>query len=175
MSIPSYMFDTMVFNRILDAQFDIGALRGKANFYATHIQYDELKNTTDPKRRDDLLLVFNDVTERKAPTESFVLNVSRLNEAKLGSGNIISTESAVWGVSKFGQAKWGEENGLYSAIKTALDVCEKKPNNIQDALIAETAIKNQLLLVTDDECLWKVFKKFGWKYINTKDLNKSAP
>ena len=142
MSIPSYMFDTTVFNHILDHGIDISVFRGKARFYATHVQYDEIKNTEDPKRREELLEVFNDVIERK-----------------------VSTGSAVWDVSNWDQAKWSdEENGLYSDIKTKLDkLNKKKKNNMQDALIAETAIKNHFVLVTDDKDLREVTKIFGGK------------
>src|SRR6185295_9053604 len=83
MTIPAYMFDTVVFNRILDGALDIGAFVGKAQFYATHIQLDEINETSNSQRRQALLEVFNRITERKVPTESFVLGVSRLDEARL--------------------------------------------------------------------------------------------
>lgn|SRR6185503_4628931 len=84
MTIPAYMFDTVVFNRILDGALDIGAFVGKARFYATHIQLDEINETSNSQRRQALLEVFNRITERKVPTESFVLGVSRLDEARWG-------------------------------------------------------------------------------------------
>jgi hypothetical protein len=62
MSIPAYMFDTVVFNRILDGALDIGAFVGKSRFYATHIQLDEINETSNPQRRQALLGVFNRVT-----------------------------------------------------------------------------------------------------------------
>jgi hypothetical protein len=165
------MFDTVVFNRIVDGALDIGAFVGKARFYATHIQLDEINETSKPQRRQALLEVFNRITERKVPTESFILGVSRLDEARLGGGNIVPTESAVWNVSAWGQAKWGEADGLYTAFKAELDTLNKsKPNNIQDTLIAETAIKNRFDLVTDDVDLCTVTKKFGGQCTNTKQL-----
>jgi hypothetical protein len=171
MSIPAYMFDTVVFNRILDAALDIDVFVGKARFYATHIQLDEINETSDPQRRLALLEVFNRITQRKVPTESFVLGISRLDEARLGGGNIVPTESAVWNVSARDQAKWGEEDGLYTAFKAELDTLNKsKPNNVQDTLIAETAIKNRFALVSDDVDLCTVTKKFGGKCTNTKQL-----
>lgn len=171
MNIPSYMFDTVVFNRILDGALDIGAFVGKARFYATHIQLDEINETSKPQRRQALLEVFNRITGRKVPTESLVLGVSRLDEARLGGGNIVPTESLVWGVSAWGQAKWGDADGLYTAFKTELDTLNKsKPNNVQDTLIAETAIKNRFDLVTDDVDLCTVTKKFGGQCTSTKQL-----
>ena len=165
------MFDTVVFNRILDGAIDISALRGKGQFYATHIQRDEIGKTPNLQRRQALVGVFNRVTERKAATESFVLDVSRLDEAKLSGDNVVPTESAVWDVSVWDQAKWGDENGLYSSVKAELDALNKnKANNVQDALIAETAIKNRFVLVTDDSDLRTVSTKFGGKCVDTKQL-----
>ena len=127
------MFDTVVFNRILDGALDIDAFVGKARFYAAHIQLDEINDTSNLQRRQALLEVFNKITERKVTTESFVLGVSRLDEARLSDGNIVPTKSAVWNVSAWGQAKWGEADGLYSAVKAELDTLNKsKPNNVQD-------------------------------------------
>jgi hypothetical protein len=171
MSIPAYMFDTVVFNRILDGALDIGAFVGKARFYATHIQLDEINETSNPQRRQALLDVFSRITQRNLPTESFVLGVSRLDEARLGGGNIVPTESAVWNVSTWGQAKWGEADGLYTAFKAELDTLNNsKPNNVQDTLIAETAMKNRFDLVTDDFDLCTVTKKFGGQCTSTKQL-----
>ena len=165
------MFDTVVFNRILDGALDIGALVGKARFYATHIQLDEINETSNSQRRQALLEVFDRITERKVTTESFILGVSRLDEARLGGGNIVPTESPVWNVSTWGHAKWGGADGFYTAFKAELDTMNKnKPNNVQDTLIAETAIKNRLALVTDDVNLCMVTKKFGGGCTNTKQF-----
>lgn len=147
--MPSYMFDTNVFNRILDGAVEISEFRGKAHFYATHVQLDELKRTSNTQRRQELIAVFEEVTDTKVPTESFVLGVSRLGEAKLG----------------------GDEDHLCSEMKAEIDKLNKnKPNNIQDALIAETAIKNQFTLVTEDTDLLTVAKKFGGKCADIKQM-----
>lgn len=171
MSIPTYMFDTVVFNRVLDGALDVDAFVGKARFYATHIQLDDINSTSNLQRRQALIEAFNRITEGSVPTESFVLDVSQLDRARLGGRNIVSTESATWGVSAWGMAKWSKEDGLYTSFKAELDVLNKsKPNNIQDTLIAETAIKNRCVLVTYDKDLCTVTKKFGGKCTNTKQL-----
>jgi hypothetical protein len=83
--MPSYMFDTNIFNRILDGAVEISRFRGKTHFYATHVQLDELKATSNAQRRQELLAVFEEVSgSNKISTESFVLCVSRLDEAKPG-------------------------------------------------------------------------------------------
>jgi hypothetical protein len=102
------MFDTVVFNRILDGALDIGAFVGKARFYATHIQLDEINETSNSQRRQALLEVFNRITERKVPTESFVLGVSRLDEARWGAG-ILSRRNQPFGMSRPGVMQNGAE------------------------------------------------------------------
>jgi len=168
------MFDTVVFNRILDGVLTIDELTEKGQFYATHIQLDEINNTPNIERRQALLEVFNEITVRNIPTESFVLDTSRLGEAKLGGGNIIPTETGVWDVSTWDQAKWGEENGLYTSFKTELDLLNKgKKNNIQDTLIVETAIKNRFILITDYIDLCTVTKLFGGKCATTEQFKSN--
>jgi len=71
------------------------------------------------------------------PTENFILNISRLDKAKLGTDK------------------------YYTKILTELDKHKRKENNRQDALIAETALVNQITLVRNDEILIKVAKGFG--------------
>lgn len=55
------MFDTMVFNRILDGVISIQSLTGHVVAHATHIQRDEINNTQNPERRALLVQVFGDV------------------------------------------------------------------------------------------------------------------
>ncbi len=165
-----YMFDTNIFNHI--SGDELGLFKGKAKVVVTHIQPDELNNTTDPERRDELLDVFEFLTDVEVPSESFVLDVSRLDKAKLSESSVVATESAVWGVSKWSQAKYAAKSGLYEAIKDELDKVEKKPNNIQDALIADTAIKKSYTLVTHDSALFKVVTKFGGAVANLPQVLK---
>ncbi len=156
-----YMFDTNIFNDLLDGVADITPFIGKATFLATHVQLDEIKSTRDETRRASLSQLFEEITSNPVPTESFVLDVSRLDQAKLGGNSVILTESAVWDVSRWDQAKWTSVDNLYEPIKAGLDKAKKKQNNIQDALIAETAIKNGLTLVTHDRLLFEVVTEFG--------------
>lgn len=172
-NLRCYMFDTNIFSHMLDGGVDALEISGKARYVVTHIQRDEIQRTSDPDRRSRLLGVFHVVTEGTVPTESFVLNVSRLDEAKLGSESIVPTESGVWGVSQWGQFKWPSEDSLYGLIKSRLDQLNKgKKNNIQDALIAETAIKNGFTLVTDDQDLTTVTVEMGGNVIGLGELFK---
>ncbi len=152
------MFDTNVFNHILDGAADLKPYLGKAKFYATHLQLDEINETPDDERRAALLKVFEEITSSSIPTETFVLDTSRLNEAKLGGESFVPTESAVYGTSKYGQAKYSQSDNLYESITLKL---KRKRSNTEDALIAETAIKNKYTFVTHDSDLFRVVTEFG--------------
>ena len=141
------MFDTVIFNRVLDESEAIERLTECVAVYSTHIQRDEINNTQDDEKRHKLNRVFADLNPEMR-----------------------STESAVWGVSKWGQARWSGGDNLLRQIKTKLDKCKKKENNIQDALIAETAIKNKYTLATNDRCLRDVAAEFGVNCMTFKEL-----
>ncbi len=140
-----YMFDTNIFNEILDQKIDVTSITN-ASLYVTHIQLNEIQATKREERRNQLLQTFHEVDKEA-----------------------IATESAVWDVSEWDNAKWGSKNGLYQPIVKRLgEFNKKKKNNTQDALIAETAIVNNQTLVTNDEDLQKVIGEFEGKAI---DLN----
>lgn len=148
--MQSYMFDTNIFNHILDGEVDLSGFVGRAKFYATHVQIDELNKTSNDGRRAALLRVFQEVSSIPVPTES-----------------------AVWGVSKWNQCKWTPSDNLYQPIKSKLDQLNKnKPNNVEDALIAETAIKNGFTLVTHDCDLFRVTTEFGGACTNFRQVLK---
>jgi predicted nucleic acid-binding protein len=169
--ITECMFDTNVFNRIVDEEISLKSLIDSVTVYVTHIQRDEINNTKNPKRRAVLVKVFSDVVAVSKPTDNFVLGVSRLDQARLGGEREVPTASAVYGVSKWGKAKWSAEDNIYTALKTELDKLNKnKPNNIQDALIAETSIKGKYILVTEDADLAEVTKKYGGKCLSVPEL-----
>lgn len=143
-----YMFDTNIFNRILDNSLGITSPQGTDRFFATHIQLDELGNTRDVARRNSLLRVFEDIQQKPIPTES-----------------------AVYGASKYGAAKYGGSN-MRLQIQTKLDAVRKKRNNLQDSLIAETAMKNRLTLVTEDGDLFNVVHDLSGNVIRFADFLK---
>ncbi len=137
-----YMFDTNIFNEILDQKIDVTSINN-ASFHVTHIQLNEIQATKREERRNQLLQMFHDV-----------------DKATIG------TESAVWDVSEWDNTKCGSEKGLYQPIVKRLgELNKKKKNNAQDALIAETAIVNNQILVTNDTDLQKVTSEFGGKVI----------
>ena len=140
------MFDTVAFNRVVEEGVSSEELADCIEVYTTHIQRDEIHKTPDPEKRSKLNQVFLDLVSGTTPSDG---------------GSFISTESAVWDKSKWNAAKWTKRDNLYSPIKRDLDKRKKKKNNVEDALIAETAIKNGLTLVTNDENLRVVAMQYG--------------
>jgi len=139
------MLDTNIFNRILDGQVSI-AVFCKSSIYITHVQHDELGATKKDLRRKQLLEIFRLIEKKKIPTESAVFGVSRFDEAKFS------------------------DSILYEKIKKKLDAVEKKPNNMQDALIAVTSIKNNLILITTDLPLQEIVCRLNGKAISLSEF-----
>jgi len=168
-----YMFDTNIFNRILDEGINMSYLP-KAQYYITHLQYDEVEKTGDETRRRDLLGILQTVSNKKYPTKSGVFDVSRFDEAFFSEREesaIKPTTSAVYGISKYGLAKYGS-GSLYETILDKLNEVKpkEKENNIKDALIAETSIKNGFFLVTNDDALHKIVRNLGCKVLNWEEF-----
>ena len=167
------MFDTRAFNLMLDGPFPLENLKDGVAAYATHIQRDEINNTKNLERRSALLQVFKDVVSESVPTESLVVGVSRIGEARVGGERVVPTESLVWGISRWGAARWSSSDNLCTPIKANLDALNKsKRNNVQDALIAETSIKGGYVLVTDDTDLSDVTNRYGGKCISLQELQR---
>jgi len=130
--MKNYMVDTNIINRILDHKLDLKIFNGSDNaFFATHVQRDEIAKTPDKARRDELLSIFQEITKS------------------------VSTESALWGKSNWDECKWAADD-LVEKILEELDKEDKRKNNPEDELIADTAIKNNYILVTEDKPLYKV-------------------
>ena len=119
----NYMLDTSAIGQIEAGDVSMDLLRTSTDqFYITHIQEDELAQAGD--YAEPLL----EVVETVAATE-------------------VSTESMMWSISKWGASKWGSGKHL----KTILEhMNEDDGNEAKDALIAETAICNNYILVTHD-------------------------
>ena len=141
-----YMFDTNVLNEILDGKVDPSQFTGK-NCFVTHIQHDEIQATSNPTRRSLLESLFSLLPQEELPTESLVLDVSRFDKAKLSDGV------------------------LHAQLQSRLNKLNKgKRNNLQDVLIAETALSNDLTLVTHDRDLFRVTTEFGGAVCNLQHL-----
>lgn len=136
------IFDSNVFDDIVTGKIDINILTQKGiEVYITHLQVDEINECSDTEKRAQL---FNSMTELrpcKVPTESFCIGVSRIGSAKINDGN-----------------------GLIEKLEAG------NPNNAHDALIGETAIKNGLMLITNDKKFKNRVIELGGMAITTKEL-----
>jgi hypothetical protein len=97
-------------------------------YYITHIQRDELAETPNPVLRQDLLKQLNVVQAKKILTNIIVSGLSRSGEASCGKDHFY------------------------------LDKCKKKNNNYKGAMIGDTAIQNNLHLITGDSCFSEVME-----------------
>ena len=152
-SSPSFglLLDTVIFNRLLDRKLEPSVF-GDVQLYATHLQGDELNETPDPLRRGSLLSTFKQVAPAPIATESFILGLSRLDNAKLASSDT-----------------------LYHSILKEIGEKPKNPNNPRrDALIGETAIRNGLTLITDDQSLRDAVNKLGGMALTLAEFEKNA-
>jgi predicted nucleic acid-binding protein len=154
--ILGFMFDTNVFNAILDGSIKIEQFPRNLKYYVTHIQYDEICNTKNEVRRRELLKIME-----KVPIE------------------VIATEGAVYGVSRYGIAKYMSDADAkqYDEMLRELKELDKKTgkkkpvkNQARDVLIALTSIKNCLILVTEDKNLKKVAKEFNGQSITFEEF-----
>jgi restriction endonuclease S subunit len=155
--ILGFMFDTNIFDEILDEKIE---LPKNLRYYVTHIQYDEILNIPMNKkeRREKLLKIFNKVPKEVIATEGAVLGVSRLELSKL--------------MSK-------EDAELYDKMLKKLKELDEKSgkkktpeNQARDILIALTCMKNCLTLVTNDNNLKKVAQEFQCSAITFEQLLK---
>lgn len=124
----NYIFDSNVFDDIVKGKLKYDDLinyknKKEVKFYITHIQNDEIQCCRDEEKRKKLSLFMLKIQPLVIPTETLVLGTSRLGEAKLGNGDI------------------------YKEIKG------ENIKHSEDALIGETAIKNNLILITNDKRL----------------------
>jgi len=83
-----YMFDTNIFNEILDREIDINSFRSGITCCVTHIQRDEINKCKEENRGYDLNKIFEDIVEEKYLTETFITGVSRAGEARAGNSEL---------------------------------------------------------------------------------------
>lgn len=133
-----YVVDTSIFNKLVDGVMTPDQLPSDGEFVASHIQIDEINRTKDEEKRARLFLKFATIVREVVPTETFILDVSRLDHGKMSNG------------------------ALFEKLRNELNILNGgKRNNIMDALIAEIAINNGYMLLTADYHLQKVAKNNG--------------
>jgi len=131
-----YMFDTNIFDDIVNGKLgiaDIGRYKNfkKAEIYVTHIQIDENNKCSDVDKRARLNIFMVKIRPILIPTSSCAFDISRFDESKFGDGII------------------------FNKIK------KRNINHVEDALIGETAIKEGIILVTNDRRLKNIVIELG--------------
>jgi predicted nucleic acid-binding protein len=148
----AYMLDTNVFNDVLDEKLSLASFAG-VRLLVTGVQADELRNTKNVKRREELCATFEEIEPETVPAESFCFNI----------------EGAGWD-----QANWNDGSGTFEKMLhhlRCLDDKKKKPcNQIRDIVIGETAIKTHATVVTGDGNLRKVIAEFGGRAIDLAEF-----
>lgn len=135
------MFDSNVFDELVSGNLSLDLFESKSiKVYVTHIQIDQINKCTNIEKRAKLFLFMIQAKPEKVATESFIFGHSRLGFAKLGGGGMIE-------ILKAGNLK-----------------------NTDDALIGETAIRNNLILITNDIDFRKKVMKLGGTVMNTQEL-----
>lgn len=131
------MFDANCFHEISFKNLDIlNELNNE--YYVTYIQLKELENHKKylEDRKERLLKIFKLLNKEEIPIESMVF------------GNIV-----------FGKTNIGN-NELFNQFKRELDEIKLEINNIEDALMAESSIKNEIIFVTSEKKLIEVIQKY---------------
>ncbi len=139
-----YMLDTTEFNAVAKGHIPLSTYAG-FRVFATHVQLDELKNTVGEQKRARLISSFEAIGPETLPTET-----------------------ALWDISKWDEAKYSAEDGLFDRMLTRLielDRRDRGDNQKRDILIAETAIKNGLILLSGDHKLRTVTTEFGGRAV----------
>ena len=149
------MFDTTIFNRVVEHKVPIEKLTACVVAYATPLQWHEINRTQNCKKKEELCHLFRNLFPEESHSDG---------------SRVVPTPTTVWNVSPWGSGQWSESDSLYGPILTAMDELRRHKNNPWDALIAETAIKNGFTLVTDDGNLGEVAQKFGANRMTWTDL-----
>ncbi len=139
------IFDSNIYDLIANGTLNVSLLFTKKDdfeFYITHIQIDEINKCPDEDKRARLFLFKSKLSPIVIPTESFILGTSRLGEARLGDGKILE------------------------------EIRKENLNHTEDALIGETAIKNNLLLITEDNQLKKKVISLNGKVMDLEEFKE---
>ncbi len=134
--------DAMIIDLIRDTPgllelIQAAAVKGALVIISSHILRDQLQATSDPIRRVELLATYDALPKQEVATHGFVLDVSRLGEARLGNGRGAGITLK--------EAETGGRGGIH------------------DALIATTASWEAEVLVTEDKELAHKVKKSAVK------------
>jgi predicted nucleic acid-binding protein len=146
------MLDTNVFNEVVKGGLSID-LFVRHEVFGTHVQLDEIARTKDEVLRAKLASAFTAIVDTKVVTSSMVWDVSRWDESSWSDGK-----------------KFNQMHQRLIELDGNKWINVKTPNQISDVLIAETAINNDLILVTCDKNLTQLVGELGGTSVHPNSL-----
>ena len=84
--------------------------------------------------------------------------------SKLGA-TFIPDSCAIYGHSRYGCCKWG-------AGKVYHEILNDSKNNIEDAIIADTAVTNDCILLTNDSRFYNKMKRLNYNVMNFTEFEE---
>lgn len=133
-----YMLDTNIFNILLDEGVVFENLPNDGQFIATSMQIWEINQTKNELKRQKLLDKFHEISPKKVPTVT-----------------------ALWGVTSWNEGCYGNGEQYQVILEKLNSKNNSKKNNHIDALIAETAMSLNAVLITSDKDLSAVITDLG--------------
>lgn len=134
-----FILDTNVFNHLVEGRISLEDLPQDFPVFVSHLQFDEISKCGDVEKRKKMQAHLKAIPDEIVATHSFVLGVSRLDQAALGDGEIFQK--------------------ILDFLKTKN---KKRINaNINDALIGELAIDGGYVLITNDGDLKEAVEMLG--------------
>lgn len=128
------MFDSMIWDHFLQTESDLALLRsrwrsGELVLFTTDLQRNQNAKIVDPEKRLGIDVLRQEFGETCIPTSSFVLDLSGLGNGKLAGDHDVQSLQRLVGSKR------------------------QTTGNLTDALIATTAMEDNLILVTQDKRL----------------------
>jgi rRNA-processing protein FCF1 len=147
---PFALVDTNAINDIADGRMDLEALSSFRCFMTT-IQYEEICHTPDLIRRNQLLAAVRSTGLELIQTGVYVPKYSQIKYSKIGMG--VLYQLAVQALEK--------DQGPSTAKR-------KHKSNVRDAILAETAIEEAMILVSNDSALRRIVNSWGGRAIDLR-------
>lgn len=144
-----FLLDTNIFNHLVEGKIKKEDLPLEFPTFVTTIQYDEISKCTDDSKRSYLMSWLRTLPDDVVPLETLVWDVGHWDNAKFSDGE------------------------MYKKLLSSLESKKKRKNNanIHDALLGETAIIGDMVLVTNDRDLADVVKLHGGFVRSVKQIS----
>ncbi len=145
-SSNKFLLDTNILDDIESGKVDIEVIlkahKQGSQFFITHIQVDEVNKMKDVEKRGKLFFVLSTLPSQLRETDSVVLGVSRWDYSKWGTGEVMER----------------------------LRVGKTDAKSAKDALIGETAVNNNLTLITNDRKLMNRVRREGCSVLTGEEF-----